>query len=123
MSSIKVNGRKSLSRCECGCNTEAFWHRLSVVRDAERRSYFVLEGCREEFEKELAHWQKIKMIRDALRGTKCWQRWKAANVWWSLQFLVHVRLKGAFEAARIARRDTILLVLPRWAAKLYLKIK
>lgn len=120
--SIKVNGRKSMQACGCGCGKLTYWHRLHILRDQERRSYFILEECREEFSKELVYWYKIKLIRDALAGTKCWQRWKAAKAWHSLQFLVHVRLHGAENASRIARRDTILFVLPKWMARLYVKI-
>jgi hypothetical protein len=119
--SASVNGRKVLNPCGCGCGRVYHWAQLHLLRDQSGRSYFVHDDCRDEFAKELAYWHKIKLIRDALRGDPCWKRWRAAKAWHALQFLAHARLKGAEEATRTARRDTLLFVLPRWMARLYAK--
>jgi len=38
-----------------------------------------------------------------------------------LQFLARARLLGPDRAARIARRDTLLFVMPEWLARLWLR--
>jgi hypothetical protein len=83
----------------------------------------VLDECREAFADELAQWNKLRRLRDALAGTFCWQRWRAAQAWYVLQFAARARLSGPDEAARIARRDTLLLVMPAWMARLYLRFE
>lgn len=114
---------KELESCGCGCGKRAHWHRLHLQRGAEGSSFFVLDGCREAFAQELAHRGKIRRIRDALVGTFFWQRWRAARAWYVLQFAVRARLCGPDEAARIARRDTLLFVMPGVIARLFARRK
>lgn len=110
-----------LQVCGCGCGKTAHWHRLHVLRGPDHSSHFVLDECRDVFAQELEQWRKLRLLRDALAGTLFWQRWRAAQAWYVLQFAVRARLAGPDEAARIARRDTLLFVMPRCAAWLYLK--
>lgn len=112
---------KPLQVCGCGCGVQSPWHRLHLLRGPDNASFFVLDGCRDEFEKELGYWKKLKEICDALRGSWFFTRWRAGAAWMSLQFLVRVRLLGADKATHLARRDTIVFVLPRWMARIYIK--
>ena len=118
MSGIKSGRTMQLQTCGCGCGRKAHWHRLHLLRGSDKSSFFVLDGCREAFAEELGHWNKLRRIRDALRGTFFWQRWRAARAWYVLQFSARARLRGADEAARIARRDTLLLVMPGWLGRM-----
>jgi hypothetical protein len=97
------------------------WHRLHLLRGPRGISYFVRDECREAFAEELEHRDKLRQIRSALSGSFCWQRWSAARAWYVLQFLARARLLGPDRAARIARRDTLLFVMPEWLARLWLR--
>lgn len=112
-----------LHPCGCGCGKTAHWHRLHVLRGPEHSSHFVLDECREVFARELEQWRKLRLLREALTGTFFWQRWRAAQAWYVLQFAVRARLAGPDEAARIARRDTLLFVMPRFLARVFLSLR
>jgi hypothetical protein len=117
-----MTGRtKALQECGCGCGKKAAWNHLHPVKSPNKGSFFVLDECRDAFEKELGYWKQIKDIRDALRGTCFITRWKAGRAWYCLQFLVRSRLMGPEQASKVARRDTVVFMLPRWAARLYIK--
>jgi hypothetical protein len=120
---VKQGRQKELQPCGCGCGQKAHWHKLRLLRGPDKSSFFVLDECREEFEKELGYYQQIREIRDALRGSWFFQRWPAARAWYCLQFLVRVRIMGAAPATRIARRDALMFVLPSWLARIYRKFK
>ena len=117
----KPSRTKQLQVCGCGCGREAHWHRLHLLRGPDGSSFFVLDECREAFAEELEHWSKLRQIRNALAGTYFWQRWRAAKAWFALQFLARARLRGPDAAARIARRDTLLFVMPGWMARVYVR--
>lgn len=118
---IKSGRMKELQVCGCGCGRKAHWHHLRPVRKADRGSCFVLDGCKDAFEDELAQWRKIHELHKALAGTFFWQRWRAAKAWYILQFALRARLLGVDEAARIARRDTLLFMVPGWLARMYVR--
>ena len=120
---IKSGRMKELQVCACGCGREAHWHHLRPVRKADSGSCFVLDGCRDAYEDELVQWRKIHELHKALAGTFFWQRWRAAKAWYILQFALRARLLGVDEAARIARRDTLLFMAPGWLARMYVRWK
>lgn len=66
---------------------------------------------------ELECRRKLAALRDALAGTWCWERWRAAKAWYILQFAARARLMGADAAGRVARRDTMMFVVPGWVAR------
>lgn len=119
---IKTGRMVELQPCACGCGTTAHWHQLHVLRDSLGHSFFVLDDCRAGFERELDLYCKLKQITQAFSGSRCWSRWKMARAWYALQFGVRVRTKGEEIAARIARRDTLMFVLPNWLARMYARM-
>jgi hypothetical protein len=118
---IKTSRMKELQICGCGCGRRAHWHQLHLLRGADNSSHFVLDECREAFADELAQRGKLRRLRAALAGTFFWQRWRAAQAWYVLQFAVRARLSGPDEAARVARRDTLLFVMPGWLARMFVR--
>ncbi|HWB60382.1 MAG TPA: hypothetical protein VG733_12880 [Chthoniobacteraceae bacterium] len=122
---MKVGSEKAgqLQACGCGCGRVAHWHRLHLLRGPGQESFFVLDECRTTFADELTQREKLRALRDALRGTFFWERWRAARAWYVLQFATRARLLGPDEAGRVARRDTMLFVMPGWVARLVLSFK
>ena len=110
----KTNGQRQLAVCGCGCGAEAHWNRLHLLKGVDGRSYHVLDGCRGAFEEELKAFVIIKDLTAKLRHQLFWRRWAYARSWFSCQYILRARLRGADAAARDARRDTMLFVLPVW---------
>src|SRR5271156_5384211 len=119
--SIKTGRLKELQMCACGCGRKAHWHHLHPLRGPANESHFVLDECRGAYADELVQWRKIHELRGALAGTFFWQRWRAAQAWYILQFTLRARLLGPDRAAAIARRDTLIFLAPGWLARLYVK--
>jgi len=109
-----TNGQKLLALCGCGCDAESHWHRLHLLKGADGKNYHVLDACREPFAEELKAFVIMQDLAAKLRHVAFWRRWAYARSWFACQYLMHARLRGPDAAARRARRDTMLFVLPLW---------
>ena len=119
---LKKNGQKQLITCGCGCKTPSHWHRLHLLRGIDGKNYHVLDECREQFEEELKAYVISKDLMGKLRYFPFWRRWAYAKSWWSCQYILRARLQGVDAAAKFARRDTMLFVLPKCIAAVYSKL-
>ncbi len=95
---------------------------MSRVRDPLLHSYWVLNKHRDEFYHELIQWDKLRQIKEAFAGSFFFSRWRAAKAWYILVFAVQVRLHGPEKAAKMARRDTLMMISPRWLGRFYSRV-
>jgi hypothetical protein len=108
------NGRtKQLQNCHCGCSA-APWHRLHLLRGPDNHSYFVLDGCREAFGREVQASWRLKTLVEAVKGLPCWERWRFAKLFFMLILALHTRHNGQKVALMTARRSAFLFVTPAW---------
>lgn len=112
MSKINGNAQKQLRACDCGCSRESHWHRLHAFQAEDGKRYHILDECRKAFAEEVKAHVIIKDLVAKLRHQPFWRRWAFARSWFACQHIRHARLKGVDVAARHARRDTMLFVLP-----------
>lgn len=110
----KTKERTELKACECGCGKLACWNHLHMIRSGlEKRSFFVLDGCRKVFQTELDACDDLRKLIHVGGSLYFWQRFTFVNLIFNAQMTLHQRLRGQKWAFRNARRIATLYLLPQ----------
>lgn len=106
------NNRFKLTACECGCKGEAPWNSLHPLRGPDSKVWFVLDSCRDTFQREALASARLAEIMFTVRGVPFYQRWPFAKALF-LNILVINQRKDRKTILRMARRTTLLFILPQ----------